>query len=103
MTTEIVQHGRETGYYEISVDGEPAGRLEFRDMEGRRAFTHTEVDEAFEGQGLAGQLARRVLDDARAEGLAIVPLCPYVARYLEKHPDDQDLVDVELHRRLRGG
>jgi predicted GNAT family acetyltransferase len=101
-TTEIVQHDHEgEGRYEVLVDGETAGALVYRSFEGRRVFVHTEVDDAYEGQGLAGKLARRALDDARAEGLAIVPLCPFVAGYLEKHPDDQDLVDQDLYAQLR--
>lgn len=103
MTTEIRlstdEHGE--GRYTILVDGQPAGELDFRTIDGRRAPTHTGVRDRYEGQGLAGQLARRALDDARAEGLKIVPLCPYVASYLEKHPDDQDLVDQELWDSLR--
>ncbi len=103
MTTEIRvnadEHGE--GRYTILVDGQPAGELDYRTVEGRRVFVHTGIRERYEGQGLAGQLARRVLDDARAEGLRIVPICPYVAGYLEKHPDDQDLVDRDLWDTLR--
>ncbi len=103
MTTEIRLHTDDhgEGRYTVLVDGKPAGELDFRTIEGRRAPTHTGVRDAYEGQGLAGQLARRALDDARAEGLKIVPLCPYVAAYLEQHPEDQDLVDHELWRRLK--
>lgn len=103
MTTEIRlntdEHGE--GRYTILVDGRPAGELDFRTIEGRFAPTHTGIREAYEGQGLAGQLARRALDDARAAGQQVVPLCPYVASYLEKHPDDQDLIDHELWDALR--
>lgn len=103
MTTEIRrntdEHGE--GRYTILVDGQPAGELDFRTIEGRRAPFHTGVRERYEGQGLAGQLARRALDDARADGVKVVPLCPYVASYLDKHPDDQDLVDQELWDSLR--
>lgn len=90
-------HGR----YHLFVDGAEAGELDHRTIDGRRAFTHTGIRDEFEGQGLAGKLARRVLDDARAEGLQIVPLCPFVASYLERHPDDQDLIDHELWDRYR--
>ncbi|QXC62598.1 N-acetyltransferase [Aquihabitans sp. G128] len=104
MTTEIRVHADDhgEGRYTILVDGQPAGELDYRTIDGRRAFTHTGIRDRYEGQGLAGQLARRVLDDARAEGLQIIPLCPYVAGYLEKHPGDQDLVDQEAWARLKG-
>ncbi len=100
---EIERHpdDRGGGRYQLLVDGREAGELDYREVEGRRAFTHTGVREAYEGRGLAGRLARRVLDDARAEGVAVVPLCPYVAAYLDRHPDDADLVDQDLTARLR--
>lgn len=102
MTNEIRlntdDHGE--GRYTILVDGQPAGELDFRTVDGRRVFIHTGIRERFEGQGLAGQLARWVLDEARAEGLKIVPLCPYVASYVDKRPDDQDLIDQDLRSTL---
>lgn len=104
MSTEIRVDTDDNGEgrYTILVDGLAAGELDFRMIEGRRALIHTGVRDRYEGQGLAAQLARRALDDARADGLRIVPLCAYVAGYLEKHPDDQDLVDQEAWARLKG-
>ena len=55
-------------------------------------FTHTEVDEAFEGRGLAGQLARAALDDVRARGGHVIARCPYIKGWIDKHPEYQDLV-----------
>ncbi len=103
MTIDIAVHadGHGEGRYTITVDGEPAGELDYRTVDARRVFTHTRIRDRFEGQGLASKLARRVLDDARAEGLKIVPLCPYVASYLERHPEDLDLVDQDLYAQLK--
>lgn len=53
----------------------------------RVVFFHTEVAEAREGQGLAGRLAAAALDTAVAAGRVIVPVCPYVTAYLERHPE----------------
>mgnify|MGYP002077648830 CR=1 FL=1 len=100
ITLDVDDHG--DGRYTLLVDGQAAGELDFRMQEGRRVFTHTGIRDAYEGNGLAGKLARRVLDDARAEGLRIVPKCPFVASYLDKHPDDQDLIDRELTARIVG-
>ena len=95
MTTTIeLEPGDDgTGRYVATLDGEEAGELTFRtDAAGHRVFVHTGVEERFEGHGLAGQLATRALDDARAEGLKIVPQCPYVRSFLERHRDYLDLV-----------
>ena len=92
-TIEVESDAEGTGRYVATVDGDFAGELTFRpDPHGNRVFVHTGVEERFEGQGLAGQLATRALDDARADGLKIVPQCPYVRRFLERHRDYLDLV-----------
>jgi len=88
--------------YEVTADGELAGFAEYRDREGVRVFTHTEVADEFEGKGVGSELVRGVLDAERAAGRRIVPLCPFVAHYVREHPDDYgDLVDTELTQRLR--
>lgn len=55
-------------------------------------FTHTEVEDGYEGQGVGSRLARSALDDARARGLGVVPVCPFVKGWIERHPDYADLV-----------
>ncbi|GHA88630.1 GNAT family N-acetyltransferase [Streptomyces termitum] len=79
--------------YEIRVEGALAGFTSFRDREDRRVFFHTEIDDAYAGQGLAGILVRHALDDVRATGRRIVPVCPYVAKFLKKHEEFADLTD----------
>ena len=91
MTTTVADVP-EASRYEIHVDGELAGFAEYRLEEGLIAFTHTEVDDAFEGQGLAGELVTFALGDARARGLAVHPFCPYVRSFIAKHPEHLDLV-----------
>jgi predicted GNAT family acetyltransferase len=78
--------------YEIEVDGKVAGSMVFRPHGDALELVHTEVGEAYQGQGLAAQLARFALDEARRTGQKIIPSCAYVAAYLERHPQDQDLV-----------
>lgn len=80
------------GQYHLFVDGVEVGELDYRTAGGRRTFTHTGVRPSFEGQGLAAQLVRRALDDARSEGVQVVPQCSYVAAYLRQHPADTDLI-----------
>jgi predicted GNAT family acetyltransferase len=54
-------------------------------------LVHTEVDEQFAGRGYASALARAALDYARANNLKVVPTCPFVRKYLERHPEYDDL------------
>jgi predicted GNAT family acetyltransferase len=74
-------------------DGTVAGLAAYELREGAILFTHTEVADEFEGQGIAGQIVRFALDAARERGLRVVALCPYVRAYLRKHRDEYaDLV-----------
>jgi predicted GNAT family acetyltransferase len=78
--------------YEVSVDGRRAGLAAYQLEDGLLTFTHTEVDDAYEGQGLGGRLARFALDDARVRGLRVQPLCPFIRGWIKRHPDYADLV-----------
>lgn len=73
--------------FEITVDGKVAGFALYRTEPGAVVFTHTEVDPAFEGQGLGSKLAAGALQDVRDRNLEIVPQCPFMAAYLKRHPD----------------
>ncbi|EXU62449.1 GNAT family acetyltraansferase [Streptomyces sp. PRh5] len=79
--------------YEILIDGEHAGLAAYRDHGEQRVFHHTEVGDAFAGQGLAALLVRRALTDVRDSGKRVVPVCPYVARFIEKHDEFADITD----------
>lgn len=85
MTDITVTRNDDESRYEIRTDGALAGFAEFQLRPGAIRFIHTELDPAFQGQGLAGVLAERALTDAVATGDAIVPLCPYIAKYLSTH------------------
>ena len=73
------------------VDDVAAHRFEVR-VDGAVAFTHTVVDEAFEGRGLGSALARGALDAVRAEGSAVLPFCPFIRSWIQRHPEYVDLV-----------
>ncbi|MER5744987.1 GNAT family N-acetyltransferase [Streptomyces sp. NPDC002225] len=79
--------------YTIQVDGEPAGFTVYRDRDKQRVFYHTEIDDAFAGRGLASVLVTAALQDVRNSGMRIVPVCPYVAKYLQKHDGFADITD----------
>lgn len=95
MPVEIVDNS-EQSRFEILVDGKVAGFADYRLLPTKIVFTHTEVLPAYEGQGLAGKLVGHALDASRDTGLRVVPLCPYVAKYIERHPPYQDLVDASV-------
>jgi predicted GNAT family acetyltransferase len=78
--------------YEARLGDEVVGFVEYRTVRGRRILVHTEVDSAHEGRGIGGRLVRGVLDDIRATGQRITVKCPFVAAYLERHPEDLDLL-----------
>jgi len=82
--------------YEILVDGEVAGFVQYNMRGGRMILVHTEIQPAHEGQGLATQLVTEALDDIRGRGLRIVPVCPFVERFITRHPEYDDLVDHEM-------
>jgi predicted GNAT family acetyltransferase len=85
MTDISVTRNDDASRYEIRSDGAFAGFAEYDRRPGAIRFIHTEIDPAFAGQGLAGVLAKEALTDAASTGDAIVPLCPYIAKYLSTH------------------
>jgi predicted GNAT family acetyltransferase len=89
--------------YELRVDGQLAGFAQYRLHTGRITFVHTEIDDAHADSGLGSRLARGALDDARRRGLAVVPLCPFIAAFIGHHPDEYlDLVVPSMRGRVLG-
>ncbi|TQS46727.1 GNAT family N-acetyltransferase [Cryptosporangium phraense] len=78
--------------YEATLDGVVAGVVEYQLDGDVIMFTHTGVPSEFEGRGIASQLARYVLDDARSRGLDVLPRCPYIAGWIARHLEYLDLV-----------
>jgi predicted GNAT family acetyltransferase len=93
MSDIEVVHVPERERYVIRVDGEDAGLTVAKEGEdGTLLFSHTEVKDEYEGQGLASRLVAGALDDVRSRGKKIEVTCEYVTSFLEKHPEYQDLV-----------
>ena len=87
--------------YEIYDDEQLVGFAQYRVTQGRIAFTHTEVDPAFGGRGLARRLVDEALGDARRRGLAVLPFCPYVRKVIAENPGQYlDLVPASAHARF---
>jgi predicted GNAT family acetyltransferase len=93
MTDVVTTHAPDAHRYEAHLDGELAGFAEYQLTDQLVVFTHTEVDERFEGRGVGSALARFALDDVRATGTRqVLPLCPFIKGWIGKHPDYTDLV-----------
>jgi uncharacterized protein len=78
--------------FEIRVGGELAGFVGYILDGSVIDLVHTEIDQKFQGGGLAGQLASASLDSARDRGLAVLPTCPFIRSWIRKHPEYKDLV-----------
>ncbi len=91
MTVEMRDRSKEQRY-EAIVDGELAGFAEYHKRPGVISFVHTEIDYAFSGRGIGTALIAWGLDDARRQGLAVLPFCPFVSAYIRRHTDYLDLV-----------
>lgn len=76
--------------FEIDLDGHTAYAT-YKRADGVLTILHTEVPKELNGRGIGSKLARGVLDSARAQGLQVKPLCPFVASYMDKHPEYADL------------
>ncbi|MGI5273526.1 GNAT family N-acetyltransferase [Nonomuraea sp. CA-218870] len=97
MSEDVVDNPGKSRF-EILVDGEVVGFADYLLLPTKVVFTHTEVLPSHSGQGLAGRLIGHALDLTRDTGLKVVPRCGYVASYIERHPDYQDLLDPSVTR-----
>lgn len=95
-----VRDDPENRQFTVEVDGRPAGKAEYRLRGETFLFIHTEVDPEFQGLGVANTLARWALDEVRRQGRNLVPLCPFIAAYIKRHPEYDELVDHEMTNRL---
>jgi uncharacterized protein len=77
--------------FELDVDGEQAVAY-YRMAPGVMTFVHTEVPQALSGRGIGTKLIRGALEIVRAQGLKVVPQCPFVSAFMGKHPEYNDLL-----------
>jgi predicted GNAT family acetyltransferase len=93
---------RDARQYELHAGSETAV-ITYRLAPNRITFIHTRVPDALSGMGVAGRMAGYVLEDARARGLEVVPICPYVAGFIRRHPQYLDLVPPWARDRYLSG
>jgi predicted GNAT family acetyltransferase len=87
----LVRRNAARNRYEFDVEGGEALAF-YRLVDGVMTITHTEVPADLRGRGLGSQMMRAVLQDVRAQGLKVVPRCPFVADYIRRHPEFADLL-----------
>ena len=87
-----ITDNRAANRYEARLGDRLAGFVDYRLGRARRLLVHTEVPPELGGRGIAAALARFALDDARASGVRVVVLCPYIAAWLARHPEYADVV-----------
>jgi predicted GNAT family acetyltransferase len=91
---EKVTDNRAESRFELDGQGALAELL-YRRRANRLVLIHTEVPDAMSGRGIGGKLVSAAVDRAAAEGLTVVPLCPFARTWLERHPESADKVNVD--------
>lgn len=89
--TDTVRHNPELNRYELTVEGKTAV-ADYRLQGDRVAMAHVGVPKELENRGIGSALVKFALEDIRARGLKVVPVCPFVAAYIKRHPEWADLV-----------
>ena len=97
-----LRHDPDNHRYVAEIDGQTVGTAVYHLRNDRHIFVHTEVDQAHEGGGVGSALARYALDDVKANGGTVVPVCPFIASWIRRHPEYDALVDQELRDRSNG-
>lgn len=92
MTISVRRNDELKRYEAVTQDGTVAGFAQFTEDSSKMTFTHTEVDDAFGGQGVGSELVRGALDGARAADKSVVVLCPFVKKFIDENDEYSDLV-----------
>ena len=88
----VVRDNPERSRYELTVGDQIVGIADYQRGDDRLVFPHTEIDGSRRGQGLGAVLVRGALDDVRRQGKTVVPLCWYVAEFIDHNPEYRDLL-----------
>jgi hypothetical protein len=78
--------------YEMRLDGELIGILDYVEHDAHRVLAYVEVEPRFGGNGLGGRLTEAALNDCRERGFTVTPECPFIVRYIREHPEHRDIV-----------
>ena len=98
--TRPIEIDEASGRFELRA-GDDVAFMTFRRSGSVLTLIHTEVPPPFRGQHVGDGMVRAVLDFARARGMTIKPICPFVSAFLQRHPEYADLVDPAFGARQR--
>ena len=84
-------HNQSANRFETTIDGQ-TGYISYQDRDGKLVYDHTIVPQQLGGQGVGSTLVKHALDYAREHDKKVVPQCSFVASYISKHPEYQDLI-----------
>ena len=99
MADVDVINNTEAHRFEVNLDGEVAF-AEYNLVDHGIILPHTLVPESFEGKGVASALAKTSLGYAREHGLKVIPTCPFMSGYIQKHPECHDIVHDSFKAKL---
>lgn len=102
LDTVVVENNTADQQFQAQVNGHLAV-VEYGFVDGSIVFTHTEVPHALAGHGIGDKLVHTALEHARTQQLTVVPLCPFVASYLRRHPEYHALVHAAYQARVHQG
>lgn len=88
----LVTHIKNANRFEVLLENGQTAYLNYNEFDNSLNLSHTYVPKSFEGKGIAAAIVKFALDYARKNNLSIIPSCPYVAAYIERHPEHRDLV-----------
>lgn len=98
MSEVTIQNQPEKQRYEAVLNGQVVGFAEYRPLKEAVMFTHTEVNQNMEGQGVASALIRQALEQTRTDHKWVIPMCPFVVAFIQRHPEYLDTVKPEDRR-----
>ena len=96
MSDYVLLNNEAQNYYYFEIDGHRP-RAEYLLARGKIYLAHTEVPNELSGKGIASALVKQVLEDIEAKGLPLIPLCPYVAAYIKRHPEWFKVLDKSVN------
>lgn len=88
----VMRDNSTKGRFEARIGRKVVAFAEYRALRQRIAVVHTKVEPGYAGRGVGRRLVQWLLDDIRARGLKVTPICPFTAAFIERHPTYADLV-----------